>query len=384
MSKARERQKKRRERQKMTKRVSSPNIRQISPPDALQLPKITLPGGRWLLLILAAIIVFIGVILALGLINPLEVENAPNAIWLDERWTHGERSESEFATFAGTLQDNQIGSIFAYVSSLKADGSWSGILDRRNQFSEVETAVQDFVAQIRAAYPDVELYAWIEVAAATPEGYRLDNPAVHGTVASFSSRMVNRFDFDGVLIDAKPIFDPNEDYISFLRAIRSQIGLDVPMLVAVPPDLTPANTDLNLTNRIAPGTEWPDEYKQRVALQADQLVIGAFNSYQTNPIDYIEWVTYQVDAYTEALNERETGATVLISVPNYAESLPAHDASVENLSAALDGVRRGLLFENEDEALELDLSFVEGVAIFTDTDLSANEWRIYRDKWLDN
>src|SRR5690606_5990332 len=123
----------------------------------------------------------------------------------------------------------------------------------------------NLVAQIRSVYPTVELYAWIEVNVQSPE-YRLNQPQIQNTIANFSQRMITQLDFDGVLLDVKPIFEENEDYIQLLRTVKRQIGIDTDLLVAVPPDLTPSGTQLNLPDVIAPATEWSAEYKQRVAL----------------------------------------------------------------------------------------------------------------------
>jgi len=130
---------------------------------------------------------------------------------------------------------------------------------------------------------------------------------------------------------------------------------------------------------IAPGTEWSIEYKQRVALLANQIIIGAYNSYQTDPVDYLEWVTYQVDTYVKALSDRESNTTIILSVPLYESNLPAHDSEIETLSAALDGVRRGVANLNQ-----LTRPIVAGVAIYADRDLTDADWATFDSKWAGN
>src|SRR5690606_23135237 len=250
------------------------------------------PVARWLVLIPAAGLIFIAVVLALRFINPPETDIPSNGIWLNKTWAYIEHSTEELVEVTSDLRENEIGTIFLYTSSLRADGTWSGLDTENNRFSEVESALKTLVEQIRVVYPDVRLYAWIEVNTQTPE-YRLDRPQIQNTIATFSQRMVNELDFDGVLLDVKPIFEENEDYVQLLRTVKRQIGIDTDLIVAVPADLTPTGTELNLPNIIAPGTEWSSEYKQRIALLANQIVVTAYNSYQTNPVDYIEWVSYQ-------------------------------------------------------------------------------------------
>lgn len=380
MSKARERRKKRQQREAMARKVTS-QTHQVLDANRVTVPSVRIPFGRWLLLIPGAIILFVVVILGLRFINPPEAQTAANAIWLDGTWTHTQPSTTDLQALVIELENHQIGRVFAYASSLKSDNTWSGMPERLNRFTEVEANLTSFAEQFATLAPEIELYAWIEVPANNAEGYRLDNLQVQNTIASFANRMLTRTGFDGVMLDIKPIFDENDGYLSVLRSTRATIGLDTPLAVAVPPDLSPSGTELVVAPQIAPGTEWSLEYKQRVALQADVIVVHAYNSYLTRPIDYINWVTHQVDAYTDALNDLDTGATILMSVPNYAASLPAHNPGVESLSAALDGVRRGLTFRTEDDVEQIDLSFVSGVAIFTDAPLGAEEWRIFEQKW---
>ncbi|MCA9914385.1 MAG: hypothetical protein KC496_13615, partial [Anaerolineae bacterium] len=244
-------------------------------------------------------------------------------------------------------------------------------------FFDAEPRVQTFLTQLRGAYPDAQIYAWIELSAEASDGYRLDREQVRVTAASFSGRMISRLGFDGVLLDVKPLFAENDDFPALLRAIRAEIGLDTPLLVTVPPDLTPSGTSLLLPEIIAPGTEWSTEYKERIGLQADTLIITAYNSYQSDPVGYMEWVAYQVGVYTDAVRQVGSGTQVVVSVPNYAEFLPAHDASVETIAGALDGVVMGVRALSEEDA-----PLFAGVALFSDTALRDEDWRIYREKWL--
>lgn len=376
MSKARERRAKRRSRQQAVRKTGG-QMRQIIPEGQFQLPEFKLPGGQWLLLLPAGVVVLLVVVLLASLINPPDDSSAPNAIWVGRDWSHAERSPEEIAAYAEQLRDQRIGQLYVYVSSLREDNAWSGLADARNSFFDAEPLVQSFVEAMRRAYPQAELYAWIEVSSETSEGYRLDREQVRVTAASFSSRMVTRLGFDGVLLDVKPLFRENDDFPALLRAVRAEIGLDTPLLVTVPPDLTPVGTSLLLPDVIAPGTAWSAEYKQRIALQADTLVITAYNSYQSDPVGYMEWVAYQVEAYVDAALQVDIGTQIVVSVPDYAELLPAHDASIESLAGALDGVRMGVTRLEEDEAFLLG-----GVALFSDAPLSDEDWRIYREKWL--
>ena len=372
--KARERQQKRKQQRESMVRRSTPE-RQITPQGASTRPSVKLPDMR-ILFIPGAVLVLALVVFGLGLLNPLEIETNVNAIWLDQSWTYDSPSDEELAELVLELQAGRVGTVFAYVSSLKADNSWSGIVEQRNLFTEVDPLVRAFVQRLRQAYPDVMLYGWVEVHATTPDGYRLDSLQVQRTVSEFSRRVIDNLGFDGVFLDVKPIFEDNEDLTTLLRGVRSSLGLDQMIAVALSADLTPTDTDLNLAPQIAPGTVLSSEFKQRIAIQADHIVVRAYNSYLENPVDYINWVQYQTVEYIGTLTGIESRSRLFISVPNYADDLPAHRSSVESLSGALDGVLRGV------NSFETTPTRLQGVAIYTDRPLSSEEWRIYRDKWL--
>lgn len=372
MSKARDRQKQRRTQREMVRKSGTST--QVAPEANIKIPEIRIPGGQWLVLIPAAGLIFIAVVLALRFINPPEPETLPDAIWLDKNWTYLEHSNEEVLDLVADLRVNNVGTIYLFTSSLNADGLWSGNAVG-SSFNVVEPLLATLISQLRDAYPQLQLYAWIEVNTVAPD-YRLDRPQIQNTVANFSQSMITELDFDGVLLDVKPIFEENEDYIQLLRTVKRQIGIDTELIVAVPPDLTPTGTQLSLPGLIAPGTEWSNEYKQRVALLANQIVVTAYNSYQANPVDYIEWVSYQVDSYIEVLSNLDTNTRIVVSVPNYDSTSQAHDPEIESLAAALDGAVRS------DEMLdESTRQLLAGVAIFTDHILSDEEWTIYRQRW---
>ena len=374
MSKARERQKQRRKQREMVRKAGR-SLSQAAPEGNIKIPEIRIPGGRWLVLFPAAGLIFIAVVLALRFINPPDVATSPDAIWLDRSWSYIEHSNDELVKLATDLRTNDIGTIYLFTSLLSPDGTWSGLTSGNNRFTEIQPQLETLVTQLREVYPDVTLYAWLEVTTLAPD-YRLDRPQIQNTIANFSQRMITELDFDGVLLDVKPIFEENEDFIQLLRTVKRQIGINTDLIVTVPPDLTPTATELNLPDFIAPGTEWTDEYKQRVALLANQIVITTYNSYQDNPVDYIEWVSYQIDSYIDVLSELNSTTTIIVSVPNFASNSEGHDTEVESLAAGLDGVQ--LSADLLDETNE---QFLAGVAIFTDDLPDVADWTVYRQRW---
>lgn len=388
MSTARERREKRRQ-QTDQEQARPRDSRQVRPPDdketaSFRLPfklPFHVPFQRWWLLIPAALVLAVVLIAILSAINPPEERLPTNAIWLNRTVSYSAPTDEQLSALVAEWRANQIGTVYLYTSSLKADANWSGLLGQSDRFIEVEPLVASVVERLNVLYPQASILAWIEVTASQPE-YRLNNPQVRGAIRDFAGRMVNGLKFDGVLLDIKPVENGNEDLPVILREVRAAIGLERPLAVAVPADLTPLDTALDLPSFIAPGTAWDDQYKLRVSVQADQVVVSAYNSYLTNPVTYIDWVAYQVKAFTAALTN--ASSEVLIGVPNYAledadltQPVP-HDASTETLAAALDGVAQGI----RDLSADQFTSF-SGIAIFTDRPLTATDWALIRQKYLD-
>lgn len=381
---ARDRHKKRKERQAMVVRGGTSKPKgtrsQILPQDRFKLPSIRLPQSRFLLGIPLAFLVVVGVIVALSLFKNEDPEAFSNAMWLDKTWTYGVRSEEDINALVQQLKQNKIGTVYAYVSTLNINNNWTGGQAGSGSFMQSRDGVEDFVALFKQAYPESRLYGWIEIWTTldNDDGYRLDDPDLQSNVADFSERIIIELGFDGVFLDVKPLFTGNDDFVSLLRQVRSTIGFDAPIAIVVPADLTPE--DVAPISSIAPGTIWDDTYKQRVMISANEIVVTVYQSYRDNPLDYINWVAYQVETYVNQLADLDllTKPRIIISIPNYQTESDAHDPVIETIAAALDGINVGL--GQVDEEMQ---SLLTGVAIFSDRDVSDSQWDIYRQKWLD-
>lgn len=158
---ARDRQEQRRQRkQAMVRRMGTS---QIKSSDSREMPSLTLPTWwRAVAFVPLSLAVVVGVVVLLGILNPPEVVSAPNAIWLNERWTHQSREDIDFVQLGAQLEANQIGTIYAYVSSLRANNMWSGKPSRQNIFNEVSENVRDFLGRWRSVAPDTEVFAWVD------------------------------------------------------------------------------------------------------------------------------------------------------------------------------------------------------------------------------
>lgn len=377
---ARERQQRRRERQGHVARPITGRgaPRQIRPAGGWRLPKIILPQNRPAIYAIGGAVFLIAVIVVLGLLRNRAPGIDPNALWVGTEWTYEARSEDDVQALAERLREHRIGTLYAWVSVLKPDDTWAGVTGT-DEFEEVREQVRAFVEQFKRVDPEANLYGWVRVPPNTlgieP---RLGDDAVRQAVADFSESVVGELGFDGVFIDVEQVGNGDADFLGVLRQVRATIGPDVPLAVAVPPDWSPLVPGIPTPPLIEPGTEWSKEYKQSVAILADQMVVTAYNSSLQSATDYSEWMAYQVEAFASAVGELDTGTQLMIGVPTYEAEPPGHDPAVENIPSALEGVKLGL-----EEAGDF-ARFVRGVAIYAEWETDETEWEQFRSAWVNN
>ncbi|MCC6805086.1 MAG: hypothetical protein IT319_19560 [Anaerolineae bacterium] len=369
-SRARERYERRR--QHATPKSSSSLPRQIRVPDDFRVPAIRIPRiGRLGLGLIGAVLFVVAVVVVLGqLRGPAPVE-LPNAIWLGTEYTYEDHTDEEIEALVKKLRDHQIGTIYAYVTYLQFNGTWRN----EDKFDKVTA----FAAQFKEAFPEAELLGLIGVPtedAANPP--RLSDVNLQQQVAELSRRVVEEFGYHGVFIDAEPVWDGDQNFLSLLRAVRATVGIDVPISAAIPPDWSPSNSTIPLPPLIEPGTEWEKSYKQSVALLVDHLAVMAYQSSLTSTAEYAQWVAYQVKTYAEAIAELglDTQTDLFIGIPTFDAEPPGHDPLVENIDSAVQGIELGL--QQAGDAAR----YVKGLAIYADWTTDDAEWADFQSAWV--
>ncbi|MCY3834423.1 MAG: hypothetical protein OXG85_15535 [Chloroflexi bacterium] len=324
----------------------------------------------------AAVLILAGGAIASLLVRSPTALPLNNAVWLDQSWTYGDIDRWQVQAFTDRLVENQIGTAYAYVSSLGIDNRWSGGLQGEASFMESRSGVAEFVSSFKSKHEDLRVLGWIEIWTHldTADGYRLDDANIHSNIADFSRLLVTQLGFDGVLLDVKPLFSDNSDLIRLIQQVRGTLGAEVPIAVAVTADLTPPDRRLQHLESIAPGTMWSTSFKKRVMVSADELVLLLYQSYRQEALDYVNWVAYHVETYVKEL---ESTTNIVVSIPNYSGASSAHNPAIETMARALDGVIEGLRRLDAEER-----KFLTGIAIYSDEQLSQTEWDTFRDLWL--
>lgn len=353
----------------------SRNSGHLGPRRAVRLSTLLAPRNR--LRIGAAVAAIVAGIVAgsLALRSPAPLP-LNNAIWLDRAWTFGDLESDHLRALADQLIENQIGTIYAYVSSLGIDNRWSGGLQGKGSFMDSRSVVADFVSAIKSQNDQLRVFGWIEIWTHldNADNYRLDDTSIRSNVADFSRLLVSQLGFDGIVLDVKPLFSDNDDLIRLIGSVKAAAGLQIPIAVAVTADLTPPELRAQNIGSIAPGTMWSSSFKKKVLASADEIILLMYQSYRQEPLDYVNWVAYHVETYVNAM-EDETD--ILVSIPDYSGVSTAHNPQIETMARALDGVSKGLRQLDEDKR-----SLLTGIAIYSDERLSQSDWDIFRASWL--
>ncbi len=367
--KARERHERRKQQKtSVPARVNLP--RQIKPAGGFSLPRINLPVSRLVLYGAAALIFLVAVIAFIGRLNPPDDNSASNAIWIGTQYTYDAANDvAAIESLVTRLRDHRIGSAYAWVSLLQPNNTWTDV--------ERLAQPQAFARQFKASYPESMLYGWLSIGSQGADGNnRLGDAQVQQQIADFSRRVVRDFGFDGIMINVVPITGSDDNFLAVLRKIRATIGEGVPMAVAVPPDWTPTDAEIAIPRLIAPGTVWDTQYKQRVSLLADQLVITAYNSGFSDADEYSAWMAYQVEVFASAVAALEEDTTeILMGVPAYDGQPPMHDPLVENVENAIAGIRAGLSGAGDAAAR------VRGVALYAEWQMTDADWAALKSLW---
>ncbi|GAB4569893.1 MAG: hypothetical protein Kow0077_03160 [Anaerolineae bacterium] len=289
-----------------------------------------------------------------------------NAIWLGISWGQNVHADAEVQALVQELRDNEIDTLYIWTTWLQEDGTWS-----ETTFEHLGA----FVQQVRRFYPEARLDAWIGLPVEVP-AYRLDDEELRTEVVQFCADALTRFGFDGIHMNAEPVWNGDENFIALLRDIKLAIGEDAVLSVAVPPDWNTGVPDVPVGPYTTVDAHWSQEYKQRVAFLADEIAIMAYNSGLSSAVDYQKWMAYQVTRYLTAITELDLETQIIVGIPTYDAEPPGHDPAAESIPAAIAGILDGLA-QSGDAAEQ-----VRGVGVYAQWSTDPLEWALFRQYWL--
>ena len=283
-----------------------------------------------------------------------------NRTWLTGGWTDRERGSEEIGFLVSLLSDNGIK--VAYVQTNRFHGE-------TGEFIELPYALE-FLQRFRNYTDEIGLYIWIET-----QPQQLLNPDDRKQVADFAVRGLTELGYDGIHLQAKSVPNNSEDFILFLRELRAAIGPRAILSITVPPDRTPVDPDIPSSPISDNDLTWSQEYKRRVALNVNEIVLMAHASGFTDSQDYQLWLAYQVASYAQIIDSLDINMSYVIALPTYGAEI-AHDPEVENTETAIAGILDGIARARSsgDE--------VDGVGLYPWEETSAPELNTYWEQWV--
>ncbi len=291
-----------------------------------------------------------------------------NAAWLGVEWSMESHSREQISQLAHHLRDHQISTAYVYVSYLKSTGL----------FNPTYAYAKDFVAELKVAYPEVDVQAWFGIPVQTlpgtpgPSGYiDLADSTLRARIVELSRYAVNELGFDGVHLDPEPVISGEANLLQLLDEVRRGIG--TARLSISGREITPLLPEADIV--INRWFTWRADYYREIAQRVDQIAVMVYDSHAPVTWLYEKWMQFQIIALTNSL--KDTAADLFIGIPTSEERTTSHDPAVENMVSGLSGLLIGL------NDLESRPERVTGVAIYPYWETSDDEWAQYRAVWLD-
>ena len=294
-----------------------------------------------------------------GLILQEEVAN-DNRTWLTAVWTQSDRTDADVTTLVEILSDNGIKKVYL------ATNRWHG---QTGEYIELPY-VQNFLQRFRKNTTAIPVYAWLII-----EPDKLFDANARQQVIDFANRAVNDLGFDGIHLQAKSVPNNSQDFILLLRDLRAVLGPRGLLSITVPPDRRPLDPDVPISPIDNDDLTWSQEYKRRVILNANEIVLMGHTSALSTIDDYQRWLRYQVKTYAEIIEALEVETGYIVALPTYPAEF-GHDPAVENPETAIAGVLNGITASGnagdqidgvglypweETDLLELDMYWAEWV-----------------------
>jgi hypothetical protein len=283
-----------------------------------------------------------------------------NAVWLEHRWLEKDHPPEEIEALLASL--DRRGIVYAFPHLIPFNGAGRLPLHSREEMRTV-------LAVARRVSPKLKVLPWV---GGLRVGYKRQRP---GTVDLSDIGQRQRIvaecrglmdeGFDGVHVNIEPVPDGDVEFLALLRSLRTAIGGGILSLSATRPG--------PFALPFAPNFLWSPEYYVRVASEADQLVVMAYDTALPTPALYRRYVAYAASSMTRNLAHAGR-ARVLFGIPTYDGTGLMHRADIENPENAIAGLVAGLRGVGGGGTFE-------GVALYAEWTTDEEEWRTYERLW---
>jgi len=319
---------------------------------------------RWAIVAVSALLIAVVLVaLITQFVLPAFEDDAPtgdNRTWLEFAWTSVPVNDDAVEQLGERLKSHAIRGVYLECAAWRADGT---LLEGEH--------VAEFASKLRAAYPDVTILAWLRMS-----GDEIADEDRRAAAIGLAEKAVREWKLDGVQLNGRAVRNNSETFIQMVRALRTAIGPDALLSVTAPADRIPTDPDVPIGSTAEPDLTWDMNFKQRVALlRVNEIVVMPHASGLEDAAQYTVWVAYQVESYATAINQLDRPADIIVALPTY-DAAPDRDPEIENVRAAIKGVKEGV--KRAEESGEL----VKGGGLYEYKSTDSLEWTYFRTDWL--
>lgn len=279
---------------------------------------------------------------------------ACHGMWLGHTWIEDFHETEEIQELARKLKDHGFGCIYVHASPLTDEGGFD--LSRA-------AYLQNFLTTFKKNAPEITIYAWIGMVTSWHEGqtvgfkFDLSEDDRMLNVQETMFLLVDQYGFDGIHINAEPVEEGSQAFLTFLSGLHSGLEMrDKPLSAAVIfiADQRRINMWTQEGKKFLWG--WRPYYYERVSYYVDQLVIMHYEFGLRDPNDF----SNKVVEHLKQLQEVRQHADLVLGLPVYDF---AYDEA-ENLEAGLAGIEKARL-----QGLTVD-----GLALYSHWEMDSQEW----------
>jgi len=319
---------------------------------------------RWAIVAVSALLIAVVLVaLITQFVLPAFEDDAPtgdNRTWLEFAWTSVPVNDDAVEQLGVRLKSHAIRGVYLECAAWRADGT---LLEGEH--------VAEFASKLRAAYPDVTILAWLRMS-----GDEIADEDRRAAAIGLAEKAVREWKLDGVQLNGRAVRNNSETFIQMVRALRTAIGPDALLSVTAPADRIPTDPDVPIGSTAEPDLTWDMNFKQRVALlRVNEIVVMPHASGLEDAAQYTVWVAYQVESYATAINQLDRPADIIVALPTY-DAAPDRDPEIENVRAAIKGVKEGV------KRAEASGELVKGVGLYEYKSTDSLEWTYFRTDWL--
>jgi hypothetical protein len=285
-----------------------------------------------------------------------------NAAWLEHAWVDTPLTTERIEELKTRVAEAKITTVFLHVGPLEKDGT---ISEKRIPY------IEENREQLEEELPELEKEAWIGQREQRGGGpLDLTKKEVRNAVIKTAKSMVEDYGFDGIHYNIEPVPLDDPEFYTFLEETKKAIGKKSLTISLTP--VEPFSGIHSLTALVrGDGIFVQDEQYAKVLERVDGVAVMAYDTGLQKKEHYTLFMEYEVKKLERLALQK--GKALWIGIPSYKDKRANFSHEVENISTALEGVRRG----------KSKYSQLRGIALYAYWTTDAQEWQALKEAFTE-